>query len=265
MNLSFFRFALAGLVTATLSVACAGGPNDDDDDDDTNDPCVPALPTQECQTQAAVECRDQTLVALQMTPNEVTPGLIDNTTLVEGGFHSHVDATAGGFDGDEGYVYARFTNDGLEKVAITDDESFDSVDWQVSFRRFVIRLNSGVGGPGCVTAARGPVDLDFTCPELDAELLEFNAEQFMSPGTCDIIPDGSGLGSPGVLLQNFWDYPGCVQMTGNVYFIALDDGRFVKMRVTHYYSEASQQDCQDTDSTDSVGSGNIQIDWAFVE
>jgi hypothetical protein len=261
------QLAIALLVTSTLALACAGGAgDDDDDDDDDDDSCAPQIPAPECEPQATVECRDQSLVALQMTPNAVTPGLIDNVSLETGGFHSHVDATAGGFGGNQGYVYARFTDEGLEKVALTDDASFDSLDWDVSFRRFVIRLNSGVGGPGCVTAARGPPDLDFVCPELaDPELLDFNVEEYMSPGTCDIIPDGSGLGSPGVLLQNFWDYPGCVQMTGNVYFISLADGRFVKLRVTHYYNEASQQDCQETDTTDSAGSGNIQLDWAFVE
>lgn len=259
--------ALAVLVTSSLAVACAGRSGDDDDDDGGgDDPCVPQIPAQECVTQDAVECRDQSLVELEMTPNAATPGLIENEPLEGGGFHSRVDATAGGFPPSEGFVYARFTDDGLEKVALTDDAAFDSLEWDVSFRRFVIRLNSGMGGPGCVTAARGPPDLDFTCPTLDdPELLTFNAEQFMSPGTCDIIPDGSGLGSPGVVLQNFWDYPGCVQMTGNIYFISLDDGRFVKLRVTHYYSEASQEDCQETNTTDSVGSGNIQLDWDFVE
>lgn len=270
-HMKLLQLALTLVVTSTLAVACAGRPSgdddDDDDDDDTGtDECVPAIPAQECVTQEAVECRDQSLVALEMTPNAVTPGLIDNEPLDGGGFHSRVDATAGGFPPDEGFVYARFTDDGLEKVEITDDASFDSLEWDVAFRRFVIRLNSGMGGPGCVTAARGPTDLDFTCPTIaDPSQLTFNEEQFMSPGTCDIIPDGSGLGSPGVVLQNFWDYPGCVQMTGNVYFISLADGRFVKLRVTHYYSEASQQDCQDTNTTDSVGSGNVQLDWAFLE
>jgi hypothetical protein len=263
--MTYMKLSFAALVTATLAlaVACAGPAGDDDDDDD--DPCVPQIPAQECETRTEVECRDDSLRELLMTPNEVTPGLIDNTTLEGGGFHSHVDATAGGFQGEQGFVYGKFTDDGLLKVSLTDDDSFESLDWDISFRRFIIRLNSGVGGPGCVTAARGPTDLDFTCPDLNPAQLEFNAEQFMSPGTCDIIPDGSGLEAPGVVLQNFWDYPGCVQMTGNVYFISLADGRFVKLRVTHFYSEASQQDCQDTNTTDSVGSGNIQLDWAFVE
>lgn len=268
--MTYLKLTLASFVTIalTFTLACAGrsgGDDDDDDDDSGNDPCAPAIPAQECEPQAAVECRDQSLVDLEMAPNEVTPGLIENEPLADGGFHSRVDATAGGFGGDGGYVYGKFTDDGLVKVELTDDASFDSLDWDVSFRRFVIRLNSGVGGPGCVTAARGPPELDFTCPDFDAGLLEFNAEQYMSSGTCELIPDGSGLGSPGTVLQNFWDYPrGCVEMTGNVYFIALADGRFVKLRVTHYYSEASQQECNETGATDSIGSGNIQLDWDFV-
>lgn len=256
--------SLALSVTSAL-LACPAPDTAGDDDDDTSGECKPALERSTCTAPAAVACRDQSLVALSMNPENVTPGLIDNEALAEG-FHSKVDATAGGaFNGTGGFVYGKFTDDGLVKVSLTDDASFESMDWDISFRRFVVRLNSGTGGPSCVTAARTAVGTDFACPEVDTALLEFNAEQFMSEGTCDLIPDGSGLESAGVVLQSFWTYPGCVQMTGNVYFLSLADGRHVKLVVTHFYGEAAQQDCQETDSTDSSGSGNIQLDWAFID
>lgn len=252
-------------VASAFAAGCAGKGGGDDDDDDTNELCTPALQSATCTEPATVACRDQSLVALNMNPEEVTPGLIDNTALAEG-FHTKVDATAGGaFGGTGGFVYGKFTDDGLVKVALTDDASFESMDWDISFRRFVIRLNSGTGGPSCVTAARTGPTTDFACPEVDVAQLEFNAEQYMSEGTCDLIPDGSGLGSAGVVLQNYWDYPGCVQMTGTVYFVSLANGRHVKLVVTHFYDEAAQQDCQETDATDSSGSGNIQLDWAFID
>jgi hypothetical protein len=259
--------SLSLLVASVLLCALAGcAAAGDDDDDDVNDPCRPALESNACTTPAEVICRDQSLVDLSMNPEEVTPGLIDNQAL-DDGFHSTVDATAGGaFGGTGGFVYGKFTDDGLTKVSLTDDESFESMDWDISFRRFVVRLNSGTGGPSCVSAARTAPTTDFACPVVDAALLEFNVEQFMSPGTCDLIPDGSGLpGAAGVVLQSYWTYPGCVQMTGNVYFLSLADGRHVKLVVTHFYDEAAQQDCQDTDSTDSAGSGTIQLDWAFLD
>ena len=225
----------------------------------------PPVVTALCTEATEVPCRDDSLVDLSMNAEDVAPGLIDNEALADG-FHTSIDATAGGaFNGQDGYVYGKFTNAGLVKVEITDDASFESMDWDVSFRRFVIRLNSGTGGPSCVTAARTAVDTDFATSEFDTSLLEFNAEQYMSEGTCDLIPDGSGLQSAGVVLQGFWRYPGCVQMTGNVYLVSLADGRLVKLLVTHFYHDAAQQECQETDTTDSDGSGNIQLDWAFLD
>lgn len=200
-----------------------------------------------------------------MTPNASAPGEI-TTEVRDGVFHSTVDATAGGFNGTLGYVYGRFTEDGLEKVVLTDDASFDAMDWDISFRRFVIRLNSGTGGPSCVTAARTAPSTDFAALDAVPEGLDFNAERFMTEETCDIIPDGSGLGSPGAVLQNFWTYPGCVQMTGNVYVLQLASGRHVKLVVTHYYNEASQAQCQETDTAPAPnGSGNVQLDWTFLD
>ena len=34
-----------------------------------------------------------------------------------------------------------------------------------------------------------------------------------------LVPDGSGLGSPGTALQSFWKYTMCLQMSGNVYVL----------------------------------------------
>lgn len=258
---SLVSFALLPAAFAGLA-GCAGPePDKDKDKDDDND--VTAVCTEPA---ASVECRDQTLVALEMAPSDVSPGLIENTE-VDGHFESTIDATAGGFGGDGGYVYGKFTANGLEKVEITDDESFDSMAWDVSFRRFVIRLNSGVGGPSCVTAARTAPDTDFATLAEVPENLDFNEEQFMSPGTCDVISDGSGLpGAPGVVLQNYWTYASCLQMTGNVYVVELADGHHVKLMVNSYYQDpARQQECNETGTNDSVGSAHINMSWAFLD
>lgn len=254
--------SLVSLVSLVAAVAgCPTGPDPDKDRDRDRD-TIEARCTEPA---ASIDCRDQSLVALEMAPTDVTPGLIENAEI-DGGFHSTVDATAGGFGGDGGFVYGKFTDTGLQKAELTDDASFDSMDWDISFRRFVIRLNSGVGGPSCVAAARTAPETDFaTLAEVPAGL-DFNEEQFMSPDTCDVIADGSGLGSPGVVLQNFWTYPGCVQMTGNVYVLALADGRHVKLEVTQYYADAIQQECDETGTISaSTGSANIQLDWAFLD
>lgn len=245
-----------------------GGASDDDEESDTGDNGDTPPPEPVC-TEPAEEvlCRDQSLVALNMTPEDSTPGDIVNEQR-DGYIHSTVDATAGGFNGTQGFVYGRFTDDGLAKVELTDDASFDSMEWDISFRRYVMRLNSGTGGPSCVTGARTAPGTDFT--ELDSVPagVTFNSEEFMTAGTCQIIADGSGLpSSPTTVLQNYWNYQGCLKMTGNVYVLELASGRHVKLTVTHYYNEAAQEECNEdgTTTTTPTGSGTLQLDWAFID
>lgn len=218
-----------------------------------------------CTEPAVVDCEDEVFVALTMDLNANAPGLIDSTP-VGGVFEVDVDATAGGFQGTDGWVYGRFTDDGLLKVDISDIDSLGSMDWDIAFRRFVIRVNSGYGGPSCVTAARTAADTDFDALAAVPADLRFNTEEFMSdPEGCTIVADGSGLGSPGVVLQNWWTYPGCVATTGNVYVLSLKDGRRLKLVVTQYYGGDGAQDaCNDLFETTGE-SARIKLRYAFFE
>jgi hypothetical protein len=97
--------------------------------------------------------------------------------------------------------------------------------------------------------------------------LEYRSEQYYTD-SCELVPDGSGLGSPGTALQSFWEYPGCVKMTGNVYVVELASGRHLKLTVTSYYDPAVQETCQSTDTIDMTaptGAGNLRIRWAFLD
>lgn len=217
----------------------------------------------QCTEPEEVECQDQSIqqLALFDTVNNA------DITEEEGGpaFTHHVDATAGGLNPNTSYVYAKFTDDGLVKVDIDDETAFQEMGWDIAFRRFVIRLNSGVSGPSCVAAARTAANTTFD--ELDAvpEGLTFREEEYFDPdASCELVPDGSGLGSPGVVLQNYWRYPGCVAMTGNVYVLQLADGRHVKLEVLSYY-EQGQEDCNQDDPSGISGGGNLRVRWAFLD
>jgi hypothetical protein len=218
-----------------------------------------------CSEPTVVDCEDEVFVALTMDLNANAPGLIDSTP-VDGVFEVDVDATAGGFGGTQGWVYGRFTDDGLLKVDISDIDSLGSMEWDIAFRRFVIRINSGYGGPSCVTAARTAADTDFDALDAVPADLRFNTEQFMSdPEGCTIVADGSGLGSPGVVLQNWWTYPDCVATTGNVYVLSLKDGRRLKLVVNQYYGgEGAQDSCNDLSQVTGEG-GRITLRYAFFE
>ena len=220
-----------------------------------------------CTEPTLVPCEDQVILEMNLQ-TVAAPGLI--SSVADGaGFTTSVDATAGGAFATtpHSYVYGRFTETGLQKVDISDEESLTSMDWDIAFRRYVIRINSGHSGPSCVTAARvppasGPYDAIATVPDG----LTFRADEYFT-ASCELIADGTGLpGSPATALASYWTYPGCVQMTFNAYVVELASGRHLKLTVDRYYNEASQQQCQDTDSVPQTGSdaANPVLRWAFL-
>lgn len=245
------------LLALTFSLAGCTGPGGEPDAGGGDEG-----PVAQCTEPVEVPCQDAAFQQLDFFDN-VTDGEIDE---LEGGptFEHKIDATAGGFNNvSESYVYASFTDEGLEKVEISDEEAFESMDWDIAFQRFVVRLNSGVSGPSCVSAARTAASTDFDDLDSVPDDVTFNTEEYFDPDAdCELQPDGSGLGSPGVVLQNYWEYPGCVKMTGNVYVVRRADGRHVKLQVLAYYED---QDACDVDGTFGAGSANIRIKWAFLD
>jgi len=204
-----------------------------------------------CAEPTEVPCVDDAFQALSMNLTEAADGAIVSESDGAGTFEVDVDATAGAppgsIDAPGGFVYGRFTDDGLLKVELLDDASFASMDWDIAFRRFVIRVNSGTSGPSCVTAARTAPATDFDALAAVPDGLTFNAEQFMS----------------GVVLQNWWEYPGCVKTTGNVYVLSLANGRHVKLVVTQYY--ASGQDGCNEQGNPGTGSARIHLRYGFLD
>lgn len=209
-------------------------------------------------------CVDQSISMLDLFAT-VSPAAITEEGTAPGEFTTHVDSTGGGFMPTQSFVYARFTDTGLTRVDVSDEDAFLSSDWDVAFRRFIIRLNSGPSGPSCVTAGRTAPGTTFDGLTSVPTGLTQHAEEYFT-ATCDLVPDGSGLGSPATVLSSFWSYPGCVAMTHNVYVIALASGRHVKLEVVGYYDTPAQTQC-DTMGTIPMPStaGNTRIRWAFLD
>jgi hypothetical protein len=84
--------------------------------------------------------------------------------------------------------------------------------------------------------------------------------------SCELIADGTGLpNSPATALSSYWSYEKCLRMTGNVFLLALADGRTVKLTVTHYYDAEAQEQCNTTDMLpEEFESARIQIRYAFL-
>lgn len=222
----------------------------------------------QCTMPTTVPCSDQ--VILDMNFKTTISDAAVSTTADGGVFTSNIDSSAGGIDITESYVYARFGDAGLEKVDISDEDSLDSMDWDIAFRRYVLRINSGFSGPSCVSAVRVPTKYgafeDIAAAPPADELTYQTDEYFTPPDSCELIPDGSGLpGSPATALSTYWTYPGCVKMTDFPYIVRLANGKTVKLVVDHYYKAENQELCDTTEKVPTPsGAGDMQIRWAFV-
>lgn len=226
-----------------------------------------AGPSSLCEEPTPVTCEDQVIQQLNLQ-DTVSPAAIENMNA-EGVFTTHVDATAGGFNANppQSYVYARFTADGLEKVDVSDEDALSSMDWDIAFRRYVIRINSGASGPSCVRAVRTPPATSFdTLAEVPSDF-PWRKDEMMTE-TCEFVSDGSGLpSSPLTALASYYTYSSCVEMSGNVFVLELRNGKHVKLVVTAYYNESVQEQCNTSHQmpAGATGSGNIRFKWAFLD
>ncbi len=211
-----------------------------------------------CEDNMILEMALQDRAALGMIEN-------DSSDAEQGAWLSVVDARAGGFNANppDSYTYARFGEDGLERVAISDEDSLESMDWDIAFRRFVIRLNGGDSGPSCVAAWTAPAGSKFE--GLSAEDAgAFQMDDFYG-GSCQFIDDGSGLETtPNTALASYYHYDGCVKMTERVYILRLADARLLKLQILAYYFPIeNQQQCEEGGGM--VGGGaQFSVHWAFL-
>jgi len=211
-----------------------------------------------------VPCSDQVFQQMNLKKDPVTSMV---TSMPDGtGWTSNVDATAGGaFNPDPtSFTYARFGDGGLEKVDIGDEDSLTSMDWDIAFRRYVIRINSGHSGPSCVTAARVPPGTTYEAISALPDGLNFHHDEYFT-ADCTLESDGSGLeNSPATALSSYWTYPTCVKMTGNVFIIALANGEHVKFIVDDFYKPSVQDQCNMNGMIPMgmTGSGNFIVRWA---
>jgi hypothetical protein len=213
-----------------------------------------------------VTCTDESVATLTLFDAPNLEAEVRNIAESDG-FTTDVDASGGGLAPMQSFVYMKFGDDGLTKVEISDEEAFESSDWDIAARRYVLRLNSGVSGPSSVTGARTRPQTKFD--ELDAlpEELDFRTEQYFDE-TCTFVDDSSGLESPGTALASFWSYKSCVEMTHNVYIIeqVKPKKRHIKLEVLAYYFPDRQAICDETGMVPMPsGAGNLKLRWAFLD
>jgi hypothetical protein len=216
-------------------------------------------------TRTPVECSDQVIQGLGLFSN-VAAGAVTNAADTGGGFKATIDATGGGFTPSESYVYVRFGELGLEKLNLDDMTALDSMDWDLAFRRFVIRINSGDSGPACVGAQQRSEAYD-ALVAMPNDFLPEGDDFITRPPACGFVDDGSGLGtSPRTKLATFYNYAGCVQMTKKTYVVQTHSGRHVKVTFSTYYAtEAAQTSCDTTGSSGGAAGGTIRMRWSYLD
>ncbi len=256
------------LLAFSLSAAFTLGCGDKDAGDDTGagtgdggadggaaDSCEPEPPS----------CEDDLISDLSLQEDEVSDG--DVTTDTDGDdFVTIIDASAGGYNNasQNPWVYVRFTDSGAEKVEIDDEDALTDLTWDLSLRRYIIRLNGGDSGSGCVGAIPRLEDAydDITEAPAGLEADDFAQDDFYTDD-CTFINDSSGLeGSPSLVLSPWWEYPNCVATTGTPFLVHTSEGKIIKMVVETYY-ESNQEDCNDNGVPGS-NSGIIRIRWRVL-
>ncbi len=260
------------LMPGVLCLVLSAGCGDDDEPTQRADAGSNEGDDRDDEELREVACTDESVSQLMLFKTPTTGGIREEGAAAgagagKGEFVTYVDATAGGaLNPMQSYVYAKFTEDGLEKVDLDDEEAFESIDWDIAFRRYVVRLNSGVSGPGEVTGGRTAANTEFESVTEVPDGIEFRTESYFTEDGCEYVPDTSGIEAPQTALGSYWKYMGCVQMTGNVYVVALPDDRHVKLQVLSYYPVATQAQCNETGTIPvPSGAGNLRVRWAFLE
>jgi hypothetical protein len=211
-----------------------------------------------------VRCVDDIILDLSLHDDKISSGTVLNS--MAGADHKAVvDATAGGFGESDNnpFIYLKFEESGLTKLDIDDETALESQEWHIAARRFVIRLNGGVSGPGCV-GALGINGSSFE--ELDAIPVgaSFQPDSFYT-ASCDIMSDSSGLeGSPAVALSGWWGYGACVTTTSKPFLIELGDGGPVVKFVADAYYETGQESCNSSGAPGTT-SGMLTWRWSYLD
>lgn len=150
----------------------------------------------------------------------------------------YVDATAGGINGADTHPWLYLSLKTGAKVAVSDLDALHSLDWDIAFKRFIIRTNSGDSGPG----AGGAIRVSLPFEQVDRSTLgdtEVPGEQWFD-SDCMLTLDPNG---ELVTTYSGWsEYNAATHVlnAANATFITSGaDGGLYKVAIVDYYSTAT--------------------------
>jgi hypothetical protein len=150
----------------------------------------------------------------------------------------YVDATAGGINGADTHPWVYVSLKTGEKVTVSDLDALHSLDWDIAFKRFIIRTNSGDSGPG----KGGAIRISLPWDEVDRSTLgdtTVPGEQwFDSECMLTVDPNGELL----TTYSGWSEYNAATHVlnAANAVFITSGaDGALYKVAILDYYSTAT--------------------------
>lgn len=169
--------------------------------------------------------------------DRVSTELVTVQSETEGTVVIVVDASAGGYlaAGTNPYIYLSLSQN--SRVDVSDVQADYSTEWDVAFKRDIIRSNGGDSGPASAeVAALVGADFDAVTAS-DATDAPFARDRFVAPDTCQPIADE--VGKPLTAFAGWYDYaPASMTLTPSdrVYLVRAADGSTLyKLKITGYY------------------------------
>jgi len=159
---------------------------------------------------------------------------------------AEIDATAGGSSkfSENPFIYVDLV--GRKKVDITDVQAQKSKDWDIAFKRWQIKVNSGDSGPGYVLVGRVEA---MTLDEVKSvPVVPYYADSYFD-AKCKFLPDL--IGGLSTALSDWYDYDGMGRPDPKkeVLILTRRDGMGrIKLRITAYYK--------------GMAGGNYTIEWS---
>ncbi len=165
--------------TEDVSTEDIGGGEDTDGDEDAGGADAACTPEEVAAEQVAVNT--------SVNDGSVTFGTDGDVQTAT------IDAASGGTQNaaNESFIYIDLDNG--QKLELSDEEAFEDTDWDLAFRRTVIRLNGADSGPGAWMAARVDADWETATPP-SASGGAWGEDDFVSD-TCEVL---TGAGDRGL-------------------------------------------------------------------
>ena len=161
--------------------------------------------------------------------NEPDPKLADVFTTT-------VDASAGGSAGQatQPFVYLDLEAEGgAGAVEIDDVASFESTEWDIALKRFVVRSNSGDSGPADNEVATVQSEELTFDDEVPSQLF---SDDDWSSDDCALVRDATG--GPRTRFSNWYQVEaGRFEAQPVVHLVRLGGGRYAEIDVVTYYGD----------------------------